>query len=72
MTRDTAASVEPDQPSAQQEPRLRGISESSRRKLARLTGTSAVLTASLAALAIGIIIGNAARKRIDRVAHGYS
>jgi hypothetical protein len=58
------------EPSAQ--PPLRVVSESSKRKLARLAGTSTLLTASLTALTIGIFIGNAARKRIDRATHGYS
>jgi hypothetical protein len=69
------ASVRPDQPSEQDppdEPDEDALSESSKRKLARFAGTSAVITASLTALVIGIAIGNMARKRIDRLAHGYS
>jgi 2-methylcitrate dehydratase PrpD len=66
----SVTSITADQPSAKAS--LRAISDSSKRKLARLAGTSTVLTASLAALAIGIFIGNAARKRIDRATHGYS
>ena len=48
------------------------LSESSRRRLARLAGTSTVITASVAMLIVGILIGNAARKRIDRLSHGIS
>ena len=66
------ASVKPDQPSEQDPPDEAPLSESSKRKIARLTGMSAVITASVAALVIGIAIGNVARKRIDRLAHGYS
>ena len=66
----SVTSITADRPSAK--PPLRAISESSKRKLARFAGASTVLTASLTALAIGIFIGNAARKRIDRATHGYS
>jgi hypothetical protein len=68
-------SVEPGQLSDQDPPAeapLSPLSESSRRKLARLARTSAVISASVAALVIGIAIGNAARKRIDKAAHAYS
>jgi hypothetical protein len=65
----SVTSIAADQPSAQP---LHVITETSKRKLARLAGTSTVITASLTALTIGIVIGNAARKRIDRATHGYS
>jgi len=32
----------------------------------------ALISSSLAVLILGIVIGNAARKRIDKWAHGYS
>jgi hypothetical protein len=66
----SVTSIRADQPSDQSP--LRAISESSKRKVARLAGTSTVLIASVTALTIGIFIGNAARKRIDRATHGYS
>jgi hypothetical protein len=58
----SAATAEPDT----------ALSESSKRTLARLAGTSTVITASVAVLIVGILIGNAARKRIDRMSHGIS
>ena len=48
------------------------LSESSKRTLARLAGMSTVITASVAVLIVGILIGNAARKRLDRMSHGIS
>jgi hypothetical protein len=48
------------------------LSESSKRTLARLAGTGTLITASVAMLIVGILIGNAARKRIDRWSHGIS
>ena len=48
------------------------VSESSKRTLARLAGTPALIAASVAMLIVGILIGNAARKRIDRWSHGIS
>ena len=47
------------------------LSEHSKRTFARLAGMSTVIIASIAMLAVGIVIGNAARKRIDRWSHGY-
>jgi hypothetical protein len=47
-------------------------SELSKRRLARLAGASTLITASVAMLIAGILIGNAARKRIDRWSHGIS
>jgi hypothetical protein len=47
-------------------------SESSNRALARLAGPYTLIAASLATLIVGILIGNAARKRIDRWSHGIS
>jgi len=48
------------------------LSETSKRTLARLAGTSKVIIASVAMLIVGILIGSAARKRIDRWSHGIS
>jgi hypothetical protein len=48
------------------------LGEGSRRNLARLAGMSTLVTASVASLIVGILIGNAARKRIDRWSHGIS
>ena len=48
------------------------LSESSKRTLARLAGTSTLIIASVASLILGILIGSAARKRIDRWSHGIS
>ncbi len=59
----------PDRASQRYPPGTHPVSESSRRRLARLTGASVLITASLTALIAGIVIGNAARKRIDRLAH---
>jgi hypothetical protein len=46
------------------------ISDSSRRTLARLGGASILIISSLAMLVAGIVIGNAARKRFERVSRG--
>jgi hypothetical protein len=48
------------------------LSEQSKRTFARLAGMSTVIIASVAMLVIGILIGSAARKRIDRMSHGIS
>jgi hypothetical protein len=48
------------------------LSGTSKRRFARLAGTSTLITAGVAILAVGILIGNAARKRIDRWSHGIS
>ena len=48
------------------------LSESSKRTFARLAGMSTVIIASVAMLIVGILIGSAARKRIDRWSHGIS
>jgi hypothetical protein len=48
------------------------LSETSKRRLVRLAGASTLITAGVAMLAVGILIGNAARKRIDRWSHGIS
>lgn len=65
----SATPIGPERPPQRYPPGGRPLSESTRRKFARLTGISVLITASLTALIAGIVIGNAARKRIDRLAH---
>ena len=48
------------------------LSEASKRTFARLAGMSTVIITGVAMLVVGILIGNAARKRIDRWSHGIS
>jgi hypothetical protein len=48
------------------------LSEHSKRTFARLAGASTLIIASVAMLIVGIFIGSAARKRIDRWSHGIS
>ena len=48
------------------------VGETSKRTLARLAGPSTLIAASVAMLIVGILIGNAARKRIDGWSHGIS
>ena len=48
------------------------LSDATRRTFARLAGVSALIAASVASLVLGIFIGSAARKRIDRWSHGIS
>ncbi len=48
------------------------LSETSKRTLARLAGMSTAIIAGVAMLIVGILIGSAARKRIDRMSHGIS
>ena len=48
------------------------LSESSKRTFARLAGLSTAIIAGVAMLLVGILIGSAARKRIDRWSHGIS
>jgi hypothetical protein len=48
------------------------ISETSKRTFARLAGMSTAIIAGVAMLLVGILIGSAARKRIDRWSHGIS
>jgi hypothetical protein len=45
------------------------LSGSSRRPFGRLAGILVLIATSLAALIAGIVIGSAARKRIDKLAH---
>jgi len=47
------------------------LGEGSKRKPSRLAGPPALIATSLAMLIVGIVIGNAARKRIDRWTHAY-
>ena len=48
------------------------ISDSSRRKIVRLAWASSVIICSLVMLAVGIIIGNAASKRITKETRGIT
>ena len=48
------------------------LSEQSKRTFARLAGMSTLIIASVVMLLVGILIGSAARKRIDRWSHGIS
>ena len=65
----SATPTRPEQAPRRYPPGGHPLSESSRRRLARLTGMSVLIAASLTALIAGIVIGNAARKRIDRLSH---
>jgi uncharacterized membrane protein YjjP (DUF1212 family) len=47
------------------------ISDNSRRTLARLGGASILIISSLAMLVAGIVIGNAARRRFERMSHAH-
>ena len=47
------------------------IGQDSRKNLERLTLTTALIVSTLSALIIGIVVGAAARKRIDKWGHGY-
>ncbi len=64
----SAPSLKPDQPTSRQHTSGRSV----KHNLGKLAGTLALITSGLGALIIGIAIGNAARKRIDRWAHAYS
>jgi hypothetical protein len=67
----SAPSVEPGQPSAQQYPS--GGSPPGHHGFQDLLKSAKVLALAggvLATLIIGIVIGNSARKRIDRMSHG--
>jgi hypothetical protein len=46
--------------------------EGSKRKLPGRAGMSVLITASVGMLVAGILIGNAARKRVDKLSHGIS
>ena len=48
------------------------VGESGKRAARRLAGPPVLIAASVAMLIVGILIGNAARKRIDRWSHGIS
>jgi hypothetical protein len=45
--------------------------QNSKQKFVRLALTSALILSVLAALIIGVALGNAARKRIDKWGHAY-
>jgi hypothetical protein len=67
----SAPSLEPDQPSRQYPSGRYPPGQSAEHSQGKLAGESALITAGLAGLIIGIGIGNAARKRVDRWTHGY-
>jgi hypothetical protein len=67
----SAPSLEPDQPSRQYPSGRYPPGQSAKHNLGKLAGTLALITGILAGLIIGIGIGNAARKRIDRSRYGY-
>jgi hypothetical protein len=48
------------------------LSESIKRRLPGWAGMSMLITASVGMLVAGILIGNAARKRVDKLSHGIS
>ena len=48
------------------------ISDSSRQRLGRLAGASTLIISGVVMLIVGIFIGNAARKRIDKWSHGIT
>ena len=48
------------------------ISDESRRRLARMAWASSLIISNLAMLVLGIIIGNAARKRIAKETRGFN
>jgi hypothetical protein len=61
-----------DQSSSQEDPPAgQDPGGSRKRKLGKLSGAPALIISSVAALIIGITIGNAARKRMDKWAHAY-
>jgi hypothetical protein len=47
------------------------IGQDSKRNLERMTLTTALIVSTLSALIVGIAIGAAARRRIDKWGHGY-
>lgn len=66
-------SVEPDQPALRRHPAAwRSAARDGKPDLAKLAKGFALVSSTLAVLTLGIVIGNAARKRIDRLAHGIS
>jgi hypothetical protein len=67
----SAPSLEPDQPSRPYPSGRYPPGQSAKHNLSKPAGALALITGGLAGLIIGIGIGNAARKRIDRWVHGY-
>ncbi len=65
----SATPIRPQQAPQRYPPGGQPLSDSTRRKFARLAGVSVLITASLVALIAGIVIGNVTRKRLDRLAH---
>jgi hypothetical protein len=67
----SAPSLKPDQPSRPYPSGRYAPGRSTRHKLGKPAGALALITGGLAGLIIGIGIGNAARKRIDKWVYGY-
>jgi hypothetical protein len=69
----SAPSQEPGQPAFQQYVAGRRSSAGNgKQDLVKLAKGLALISSALAVLTVGIVIGNAARKRIDRWGHGSS
>jgi hypothetical protein len=69
----SAPSVEPDQPGLRRYPAAwRSAAQDGKPDLAKLAKGFALISSALALVTVGIVIGNAARKRMDRLAHGLS
>ena len=69
----SAASAEPDQPTLRQyRAGRRSSAQNGMPNPEKLAIGFTLMFSTLAALTVGIAIGNAARKRIDRWAHGSS
>jgi hypothetical protein len=67
----SAPSLNPDQPSRRYPSGRYPPGQSAKHHLGKPAGELALITGGLAGLIIGIGIGNAARKHIDRWAHEY-
>lgn len=69
----SAPPAKPDQrPLRQYPPGHEQLSPHSKRTLRRLARAAVLITSAGAALAAGIVIGNAARKRVDKWVHAYA
>jgi hypothetical protein len=69
----SAPSPDTNQPAFRQYPATRHSSaHNGKQDLVKLAKGLALISSALAVLTVGIVIGNAARKRIDRWAHGFS
>jgi hypothetical protein len=67
----SAPSLKPDQPSSgQYRPGQNSSGHNSFQEMAKLAKWVGVVCGMLATLILGIVIGNSARKRLDRMSHG--